>query len=714
MTHRTTVWITRRSTRWTAAVLALTVVLGLSALAGRLGDVQSNDRASWLPADAESTKVIEQTAKLAPDDEIPAIVVYVRESGIEPGDADLVRDDLAALAEVDHVQGVAVPGLTEELSADRFAQVISEDGKAIQAIVTLKISEADEDQLPDVIDSLRQIVQKHDGLRGYVGGPAAFGADQAEGFAGIEGILLLAALAVVVVLLLLTYRSPVLWLIPLTCGLLSVGAARGAIYLLAKYADLTVNGQSAGILAVLVLGASIDYALLLVARYREELRVYESRFEAMAHALHRAAPAIVASGATVIVSLLVLTLASLNSTAALGPVSAVGIALALLVMLVLLPLFLVACGRWVFWPFIPHHGEKAKDGSGLWANVGAFAGRRPRAVWTGTAAILAIACIGIIGLNAGPLSNADTFTTEQQSVVADEIIGRHYPAGEGSPLQVVAHADHADEVSAALDDIDGLVPAMGDDGPTSRTGVVAGDRVYLERLMTSASDSEESYATVQQARDSLHAIDGADALVGGDAAVNVDTEHASAADNRLLIPLILLVVLVVLAILLRSVVAPLVLLGTVALSFGAAVGLSALMFQHVFGWSGVDTSFPLYAFVFLVALGIDYNIFLMTRVREESLHLGTHRGALVGLAATGGVITSAGLVLAGTFSALATLPIVFLAQIGIVVALGVLLDTIIVRSILVTALTLDIGRWMWWPSRLWRTDGEVESQEAAS
>ena len=720
----------RRGT-WVAIVAGLllsVVVLGVfGSMAGKLGGVQDNDIASWLPGDAESTEVIERTSEFASDDESPAIVAFVRDSGVTSADVVTVRDALvelqgfdesvvsaispAALALSPSEQQTLATAPAGQISDELVAKLASEDGKALQLIVTYKIDDtAGFEALPDAIDEMREIVESSagDGLAGYVGGPLAFGADQATAFAGIDGILLLAALGVVVVMLLLTYRSPFLWLIPLFCGVLSVGAAEGVVYLLARYADLTVNGQSAGILAVLVLGAGIDYALLLVARYREELRNFEHRIDAMSHALRRAAPAIIASGLTVVIGLLCLSFAQMNSTAGLGPVTAAGIVVALLVMLIVLPLLLVIFGRWVFWPFVPRFGDVKAEGSGLWGRVGTTVAKRPRTVWVTTTVLLGLACVGMTQLNSGVLANADTFTTEQPSIVADEVIAEHFPAGEGSPLQVVANADDAGDVAAALDGTEGLQPvpaATAPGSPESTEGLVSGDVVYFERTLASASDTEGAYDTVERARDAVRAVDGADAQVGGISAISLDIREASAADNQLIIPLILLVVLLVLGVLLRSIMAPLILLGTVVLSFGAALGISAVVFQQVFDFAGTDTSFPLFAFVFLVALGIDYNIFLMTRVREESVKIGTRRGALVGLAATGGVITSAGLVLAGTFSALATLPIVFLAQLGFVVALGVLLDTIIVRSVLVTALTLDVGRWMWWPSHLWRTDG---------
>ncbi|MFT4298453.1 MAG: MMPL family transporter [Aeromicrobium sp.] len=719
MNRQPTGWITHRPTRWIACVLTLLLVGALASLGGKLTGAQDNDVANWLPAQAESTRVIEKAGEFVNDDDVPGVVVYARDGGITAEDIVTLRSALLELSQMDDVVAVVSPAFTalsadelatlqsapaEAISDDLLDRLTSGDGEAVQLIVTYRINDTDGFMaLPDAVDAMREVVESYagDGLHGYLGGPLAFGADQATAFSGVDGILLAAALGVVVIMLLLTYRSPFLWLIPLFCGGISVFAAEGVVYLLAEYADLTVNGQSAGILAVLVLGAGIDYALLLVARYREELRRYENRFEAMGHALHRAAPAILASGATVIIGLLCLSFADLNSTSGLGPVSAAGITVALVVMLLLLPLVLVAFGRWVFWPFIPRFGPEQAEGTGLWGRVGTRVARRPRAVWVVTTAVLLLACAGIGQLNPGFLSNADTFTTEQPSTVADRAIGKHFPAGEGSPLQVIARADHAEQVEAALDGIDGLEPA--EQGST----VEQGDLVYLERTMRAAADSEAAYDLVREARDAVHGIDGAEALVGGQSAINLDITDASAHDNRLIIPLVLLVVLVILMILLRALLAPVILLGTVVLSFGAALGLSALAFRHLFGFAGTDTAFPLFAFVFLVALGIDYNIFLMTRVREEALRIGTRRGALVALAATGGVITSAGLVLAGTFSVLATLPMVFLAELGFVVALGVLLDTIIVRSVLVTALNLDLGRAMWWPSALSRADSDA-------
>nr|MCW2727087.1 hypothetical protein [Aeromicrobium sp.] len=686
-------WITHRWVKWVVLIVSLMAIAVMSGLGAKLTSVQDNDIASWLPGDAESTKVIAKAEQFSNPDDIPAVVLYTRDSGITPDDVAKATADAATIANVESVQ----PDVT--------GPIPSEDGKALQVVATIRMSAEGWEDLPERVDDIMAIADADtNGLEVSMAGPAALGADQAEAFAGIDGILLLAAVVIVFIILLITYRSLQLAILFLFCGVGAVLTAQGFVYLLAKHADLTVNGQSAGILSVLVLGAGVDYALLIVARYREELHNYEDRHEAMAHALHRAAPAVIASGATVIIGLLCLMFAQMNSTSSLGPVGAVGIACALAVMLLMLPALLVVVGRWIFWPFIPHYGDPHKTETGFWAKVGRRIKRAPRAVWVTTTLVLVAFAFGVVQLDADGLTNEQSFTKEQPSVLAEKELAKHFPGGAGSPVAVIANGESVDAVRSTFAEVEGI------DTDTVEVKSPAGSPIaYLEGTLTSAPDSKAAFATIDRVRDAVHDVDGADALVGGNTAVNKDVQEASAADNRLIIPVILLVVLVVLAVLLRSIAAPLILLVTVVVSFAAAIGISALTFRHVFGFEGADSSFPLFAFVFLVALGIDYNIFLMTRVREESLKFGTRRGALIGLAATGGVITSAGFVLAGTFTALATLPIVFLAELGFAVALGVLLDTIIVRSVLVTALNLDIGRHIWWPSELGRKEDVPET-----
>jgi RND superfamily putative drug exporter len=395
----------------------------------------------------------------------------------------------------------------------------------------------------------------------------------------------------------------------------------------------------------------------------------------------------------------------MNSTQGLGPVAAVGIVVALMVMLTLLPALLVIFGRWVFWPVRPTYGSPDHTETGIWARVGRQIARGPRLTWIVTGVALAIASLGLFQLDAVGLQNKDAFYDTPDSVVGEAVLARHFPAGSGQPVIVIANKDQADAVRSAFASTDGIDEVT---DPVSK-----GDLTFLQGTLTDPPDSQAAKDTVDRVRDVVHAVPGGDAQVGGGTAIVLDTLRASSSDNKLIIPIVLLVVFLILMLLLRAVVAPLVLIATVVLSFTAALGLSALVFKHVLGFAGADTSLPLFVFVFLVALGIDYNIFLMTRVHEEAKVFGTHRGALIGLAATGGVITSAGLVLAGTFAVLGTLPVVAFAEIGVAVALGVLLDTIIVRAVLVTALNLDIGRHMWWPSALAREDRNANPKHLA-
>ena len=460
---------------------------------------------------------------------------------------------------------------------------------------------------------------------------------------------------------------------------------------MAKHAGLVVNAESAGILTVLVFGAGTDYALLLVARYREELRRHADRHEAMAVALRRAGPAIVASAGTVIAGLLCLLAAETNSTRGLGPVAAIGVVVALAAMLTLLPALLVIAGRWIFWPARPSLGSPEPTFTGVWARVGRRISRHPRRVWLGTALALGALAVGNVSLHADGLTEKQSFTSQVSSVTGEEVLARHFPAGAGSPVVVIANAAKTSQVQAALAATPGIVGVA---PPIARDGLV-----YLQGTLSAAPDTAAAYATVDRARDAVHRIPGADAKVGGDSAVNLDVENAARHDRDVIIPIILVVVLAILALLLRALLAPVLLVATVGLSFSAALGVSAMVFDHIFGVDASDSAFPLFVFVFLVALGIDYNIFLMTRVREETHTHGTRYGALSGLAATGGVITSAGFVLAGTFAVLGTLPVTAFAQIGFAVAFGVLLDTLVVRSILVTAINLDLGDRIWWPGQ---------------
>ena len=672
--------------KWIVVAIWIGLMVAASGPASKLTDAQDNNADSWLPGNAESTEVLKQSAAFSDPNEILTVLVYNRDSGITPQDLAAVTQQVKQFNELENVE------------RDATGPIPSQDKKALQVLVPINGGEDGWNILGDRADQMREIAKSSPaGLDMHVTGPGGFGADQSEAFAGIDGKLLYSAAAVVIIILLLTYRSPVLWILPLVSAGIALFSAQAVIYLLATHADLTVNAQSAGILTVLVFGAGTDYALLLVARYREELRRHEDRHEAMAFALHRAGPAILASGSTVIAGMLCLLFASMNSTKGLGPVTAIGVVVALLAMLTLLPALLVICGRWVFWPMRPSFGSADHTETGVWARVGNRIAKAPRATWVVTAVILGALAIGNVQLNAHGLSNAGSFIGTPDSVTGEKVLGEHFPAGAGQPLVVTAKADSADAVRTAFAGTDGISQVS---EPTVKNGLA-----YLEGTMTDAPDSEAARDTVDRVRDAIHAVPNADAKAGGGTAIVLDTLRASSRDNKVIIPIILVVVLLILALLLRSLLAPVLLVATVVLSFGAALGVSALVFKNIFGFEGADPSLPLFVFVFLVALGIDYNIFLMTRVHEEAKQHGTRRGALIGVAATGGVITSAGLVLAGTFAVLATLPVVAFAEIGFAVAFGVLLDTIIVRSVLVTALNLDIGKRMWWPSQLSKTDG---------
>jgi putative drug exporter of the RND superfamily len=675
-------FVTGRRTKYLILLFWILVVAATGSLAGKLQGAEKNDASSYLPSSAESTQELNEQDLFQSKNLNPAVVVYLRPSGVTPADLRKAAADARAFAALPQVQG-RVTG-----------PVVSKDHKAIETIVGADLGYNSD--LSGFVDGVHATASAGDpGLTAYVAGPAANAADELKVFKGIDSTLLYATLAVVVGLLLLTYRSPVLWLLPIMSAGIALTVAEAVIYLLTQHANLTVNGQSEGILVVLVIGASTDYALLLIARYREELRRHEDRHTAMAVALRRAGPAIIASGLTVVAGMLCLLAAESNDISGLGPVAAIGIAVGLIAMVTLLPALLVVFGRWIFWPIRPGFGSPEPTSRGLWSRVGGVIAKRPRAVWAVTALLLAAGAIGLAGFNFGTLTVAQSFRDTPPSVAAQTVLSAHFPAGAGEPVDVISTAATAGQVRAALAATPGISAVS---QPQVKDGLA-----FVQGTMSMQPDSASAYTAVDEVRSAMTKIPAADAKVGGGTAINLDVARAAEHDRNLLIPLILGVVLIILGLLLRALVAPLVLIATVVLSFASALGISALAFRHLFGFAGADTSVPLLVFVFLVALGIDYNIFLMTRVREESARDSTSAGALRGLAATGGVITSAGLVLAGTFGMLATLPLVEFTEIGFAVALGVLLDTIVVRSVLVTALTLDIGRHIWWPSSLGRT-----------
>ncbi|RNI22861.1 MMPL family transporter [Flexivirga caeni] len=695
MDHRFAALVCGRRSKYVVLVVWVVALLALGPLAGKLSGAQDNQTSSWLPASAESTKAFDQLGSFVDRDSLPAIVVYHRDGGLTAADRAKAKADAAAYrTNTPHLAGPVV------------GPIPSKDGTTLQTLVPLHIDpKSGWNDLPTTAKQLRATATAGaHGMAVHLGGPVGFGADQADAFSGIDGTLLFGTLGIVIVILLLTYRSPVLWVLPILSAGVALTASQAFIYLLVDHTGLTVNGQSYGILTVLVVGAGTDYALLLVARYREELRRHEDRHKAMAFALHRSGPAILASGSTVMLGMLCLLAAEMNSTKGLGPVAALGIVFALLAMTTLLPALLVTVGRWVFWPRRPTYGSPEPTQSGLWARVGAFIRPRPRAVWLVTGGVLLLCTLGLTQLNSHSLSSAQSFTGTPDSVAAARVLQSHYAGNETDPVYVLVDSARSGEVSRQL-----LTAGF---SPSAKP-IVRGDRTLLQTSVSGDPYGSSAFGQVREIRKVAHGIPGTHALVGGTTAVTYDVQHATDHDSRVIIPLTLLVVLLILAVLLRAIVAPIVLILTVILSFGAALGLSSLVFHFVFGFAGTDPSLPLFVFVFLVALGIDYNIFLMTRVREEAREHGTRRGAIVGLSATGGVITSAGLVLASTFAVLGTLPLVAFAEIGFAVALGVLLDTIVVRAVLVTALTLDIGPRIWWPGKL-RLVSDATDEQIAS
>jgi len=693
---------------------------------GKLSEVQKNDNSSYLPGSAESTQAGNEAAKFSTSQSLPGFLVFQRTTGLTAADKAHIAAVFGALASQSGVESDALTPVTfakDGTAASIYAPLIAkQNGVAVSG----KVLSSNE---TSVVDLGRNGAPA--GLSVYPAGPGGLLVALLSAFSGLDGTLLLAAGGIVILILLLVYRSPVLWFFPLFSAVLALGLSSMVIYFLAKNNVLTLTGQSQGILSVLVLGAGTDYALLLISRYREELHNYERRSDAMIKAWKGSASAIFASGATVIVGLLCLSFSQLNSNKSLGPVAAIGIACTLLVMMTFLPVALAAAGRWVFWPRRPTtHTPAAEPGTaGLWGSVARFVGAHHRKAWIGATVILLLCLLGLGGLKTNGFSVAQGFTNTPDAVLGQNIYDAKFDKGAGAPAVIAVNAADQAAVIAAVSTVPGIATAPGSvcvqldyakiavlrKGSGSAGGPPAGTlgcppaalqvapingRIIVNAVLTDSFDSKGAYDTIARLRSAVHALPGADALVGGQSAATLDVRTASVHDRNLIIPIVLVVIFLVLALLLRALLAPLLLIATVVLSFGASLGVCGWVFTHLFGFAGTDQSFPLFAFVFLVALGIDYNIFLMTRVREESLTFGTRVGVLRGLAVTGGVITSAGVVLAATFAVLGVLPLVFLAELGFAVAFGVLLDTILVRTILVPALAHDIGRKIWWPSKL--------------
>jgi len=801
-----------RGSKWVVFAAWILVFFGVNAanLPGKFEDAESNEATSYLPGSAESTKALSATEELQDGELATAVIIYRRADGLTPADFKQIEADVGKMtsekftgalpdgetaasggkggggpgAEAGLPPGcgsstTTVPGQPADY-APFVGPVCSEDGNA--AILTAYINaEGEGDRIVDPVKFWRdQLEDQPAGLEVKITGGAGFSADAIEVFEGINGTLLLAAVSLVIFLLIVIYRSPIFLFIPLIAVIFAEVLSRSIGYGVSEL-GVTINGQSSSIMSVLVLGAGTDYALLLVARYREELHRTADKYEAMQTALRSAGPAIFASAATVIAALLCLLIAKVNGTSGLGPIAAIGIACAALSMLTLLPALLTIFGRRAFWPFVPHTPETApraeaiSDGArrrivegsgfgalvqvilaciavlillplvlinwvlrmlsgrripslivgpldravftpyevrrhklehtsdathGFWARLGNRVAISPRRVMFGTIAVLLIFCAGFASFSTD-LTSEDTYREEVESVEGQDLLNLSFPSGTTAPTDIVV-ADPA-KVAAVTEAVQGVggVEAVSPPVATGPPGVL------VQATLEPNPYSTEAFDLIEPIRDAAHGAE-PEALVGGPTAVEFDVRDAAGWDSIVIPPIILLVVFLILIGLLRAIVAPLVLIGTVILSFLAALGVGYFFFDVVFGFPGSDPSLPLFAFVFLVALGVDYNIFLIARAREETEKHGSEQGILRALAVTGGVITSAGIVLAGTFSVLAVLPLTFLTELGFVVAFGVLLDTFVVRSILVPAIALNLGDRFWWPSALSR--GERPNQ----
>lgn len=753
---------------WLRLVLPLVLVIawiGFTGVGGsyfeKISDVSSNDLTTFLPESAEATKVNKEQEKFRGTNSLPAIIVFKDGDKLAASTNQLtaVKD---RLQKVDGVNGAISPA------------IISDDKHAAILVIPLDRN----GDLQTIIPDLRSTIDKSNlEISYYMGGPAAFSQDLQKAFGGIDGTLLAVALAAVFIILLIVYRSPFLPLLVLLSAIAALSVAILVVWWLAKEGVVELNGQVQGILFILVIGATTDYALLYLSRLREELFNHKHIFDATKAALKGSFESILGAGGTVIVGLMCLLISDLGSNKALGPVGGIGIIFAVLSALTFLPAMLLLFGRAVFWPrrpiYDPKHMASYNQRHKLWSWIGRLVQHHPRRLWIGISTLLLIACLGVFQLKADGVSQNDLVLGYSEARQAQQIISEHFPDGSGSPAYILINPAHQGAITTRLDadkGISSLAVTANHSSSKSmpigesraaiekeilqkvtadrnvklaelRAGIeqkmvgmpptvinqafqaasanipsaesiaaqaypfknatpkVINDTMVIEATLADAADSQAARTTIQRLRTDLKTIDSS-ALVGGLTAIQHDTNQAGIHDRTVIIPAVLAAITIILSVLLRSVIAPILLLLTTVISFVATLGISALLFNHILGFPGTDPSVILYGFVFLVALGIDYNIFLMTRVREETSKSDVTRGTIKALVVTGGVITSAGIVLAATFAALNVLPILFLAQIAFIVAFGVLLDTIIVRSLLVPALTLETGKLMWWPSRL--------------
>jgi putative drug exporter of the RND superfamily len=647
-------------------ILALAIVAASTALMAVLGGDDSSQQSPVpVPTSAESARADALRAEFPGGDRVPVIVVISRRNGepLSPADLAAVKQGPLQVSDDRRAAVAAVP-----LDANLSGFALNDAVKEVRA-------EAARGLPPD--------------LRVEVTGGPAFGADIANSFSGANITLLAATAVVVALLLIITYRSPVLWLVPLAVIGFADRVAAVAGTAIAEVVGMTPDGSTSGITSVLVFGAGTNYALLLISRYREELGRNDNHLAALRVAVRQAGPAILASNATVVLALLTLVFASSPSTRSLGVQAASGLVVAAIFVLLVLPPLLALFGKRLFWPFIPQIGAKPLTESGIWHRVADAVARRPGTVATVAIAALAVLCSGLLTTPTG-LSQTEQFRVQAESVSGYKTLAAHFPSGLTDPTRVIGPTDHAAEIQRAIADTEGVVSA-------TPTGQSAGGLSQWSVILKAEPASESAFQTIEALRDSTHAVDPT-VLVGGSDAQARDASTAASRDRLVIVPLILVVVLIVLYVLLRSALAPLVLVAVTVLSALAALGLGGWASVHVFGFPAVDNTAPLFAFLFLVALGVDYTIFLVTRAREETPGHGTRDGIVRAVSATGAVITSAGIVLAAVFCVLGVLPLIVLTQVGIVVGLGILLDTFVVRTLIIPALFTLIGPRIWWPA----------------
>jgi putative drug exporter of the RND superfamily len=662
--------------------IALLIAVGAGVFIALAGPNSGADKAPLqLPPAAESARAAALLKTFPGGDQPPAILVASRRGGAPLTPPDMAAAESARQRALSGAAGAAGPPL-----------IASRDGRATVAAIPLSVNLSGF-ALRDMITGLRTSATEGapaDLVVQVTGGPA-FIADITDAMSNANITLLAVTASVVAVLLVVTYRSPLLWLVPLAVIGLADALSTSLGTLVSRMTDLPFDGATSGITSVLVFGAGTNYALLLISRYREELTRTDDHSIALRAAVARAAPAIVASNATVVLALVVLIFAFAPATRSLGVHAACGLLVAVLFVLLMLPPLLRLFGRRLFWPFIPHRGDNTAVTAGAWHRIADWVTGHAARVASSTAALLALLGVGLVATPIG-LSQIDQFRVRAESVVGYEVLAAHFPSGLTDPTQVIGTAGRAAEIQSAITSTSGVVSATA--AGSSASGLTQW-RVVLDASPASA----DAFETVAALRESLKAVDPT-ALVGGSDAQALDARDAAVRDRQVLIPAILAVVLIVLYVLLRAAIAPPVLVAVMVLSALSALGLGGWASVHLLGMPALDYTTPLFAFLFLVALGVDYTIFLVTRAREEATGYGTREGIVRAVSATGPVITSAGIVMAAVFCVLAVLPLIVLTQLGVIVGLGILLDTFVVRTVLIPALFTVIGPRIWWPAKV--------------